>query len=84
MKESTSIEELVAENVDLREQLMDQWLSNHAEHCGANVPPWPHPGMCHWPMPPALRRHMSASEVYSLLLEVLAKDDSPRLQSLAG
>ena len=38
------------------EALMDQWLSNHAEHCGVRGPPWPHAGMCHWPMPEILTR----------------------------
>lgn len=38
------------------EALMDQWLSNHAEHCGVRGPPWPHEGMCHWPMPEILTR----------------------------
>lgn len=34
--------------------LVDQWLSNHAEHCGHQVPPWPHRGICHWGLPPAV------------------------------
>jgi hypothetical protein len=44
------------------EALMDQWLSNHAEHCGKRGPPWPHNGMCHWPMPEILIRLRALKE----------------------
>jgi hypothetical protein len=44
------------------EALMDQWLSNHAEHCGVRGPPWPHAGMCHWPMPEILTRLRARKE----------------------
>jgi hypothetical protein len=55
----TEILEAIAEIERLREELIDQWLSNHAEHCGARVPPWPHPGICHWPMPEVLADFIS-------------------------
>jgi len=53
---------------DLELDLARQWLTNHAEHCGAIVPPWPHQGDCHWLLPAALAR-LTPSEVYLLLLQ---------------
>lgn len=35
----------------LRDELRNQWLDNHAEHCRNE---WPHEGICHWPLPAAL------------------------------
>lgn len=49
----------------LEKELMDQWFTNHAEHCG-KLPPWPHKGECHWPVPSIVPR----DRVYLLLLEV--------------
>jgi hypothetical protein len=44
------------------EALMDEWLSNHAEHCGVRGPSWPHDGVCHWPMPEILIRLRALKE----------------------
>jgi hypothetical protein len=52
----------------LQLELARQWLSNHAEHCGVIVPPWPHRGICNWPMPEELSC-LGHSEVYLLLLQ---------------
>jgi len=60
------------ETLELRRELMSQWLMNHAEHCGVGVPPWPHDGGCHWPIPPVLSA-LSPNEVYLLLLEASGK-----------
>lgn len=57
-----------AERLALRREVMHQWFMNHAEHCGHRIPPWPHTGDCHWPMPPVMVA-MAPSEVYLLLLE---------------
>ena len=35
-----------------REELLSQWKSNHAEHCGWELPcPQTGPVGCHWPQP---------------------------------
>jgi hypothetical protein len=44
----------------LRVELVRQWLINHPEHCGAPVPPWPHDGICPWPMPQVLLDALTA------------------------
>jgi hypothetical protein len=62
-------EQLIKQTLILRKELADQWLTNHSEHCGVSVPPWPHKGDCHWPLP-AILASMSPSEVYLLLLLV--------------
>lgn len=61
------MQDLVSENLELKKQLVREWLINHAEHCGSQIPPWPHSGICHWPLPEALAS-ASLSEVYLLLL----------------
>jgi hypothetical protein len=50
----------------LKIDLIRQWFSNHAEHCGALIPPWPHNGLCKWPLPPTLMA-ASTPEIYWLL-----------------
>jgi len=57
-------DELLRHNLDLKKELLRQWMFNHAEHCGAIIPPWPHAGECQW-RPPEI---ISPSEVYLLLL----------------
>lgn len=58
----------VSENVNIYQELVSQWITNHAEHCGIPISaPWPHRGDCQWPMPLVLRE-VSPSEVYLLLL----------------
>lgn len=37
---------LVSENLELKKHLVKEWLTNHAEHSGAPVSPWPHNGIC--------------------------------------
>lgn len=59
----------------LRLEVMNQWFTNHAEHCG-KLPAWPHNGRCHWPMPEVL----PPTEVYLLLLEVSGVSYGLRLQ----
>jgi hypothetical protein len=49
--------ELVAlrrENLRLRRALLEEWESNHFEHCSRE---WPHPTGkgCHWPQPKILQ-----------------------------
>ena len=58
---------LVHENLELKKQLMEQWWTNHADHCGAQAIPWPHDGECKWPLPEAFST-ASPSEIYLLLL----------------
>jgi hypothetical protein len=53
---------------ELELELARQWLSNHAEHCGRFIPPWPHHGPCHCELPAVLDR-LGPSVVYLLLLE---------------
>ena len=62
-------ENCASEKLELRREVMRQWFTNHAEHCGAIVPPWPHHGDCQWPIPPVILA-TSPSEAYLLLLEV--------------
>ena len=45
---------ILEQNRELKKELMRQWEYNHYEHCGVFIPPWPHRGMCHWPMPKIL------------------------------
>jgi len=42
---------LTAALAGAREELLNQWVYNHAEHCGND---WPHEGICHWPQPEIL------------------------------
>jgi len=46
---------LAVEVAALKVELVNQWLSNHYEHCGHRLTaPWPHAGDCHWPLPDVL------------------------------
>ena len=67
-----------AEKLELRREVMRQWFTNHAEHCGVVVPPWPHDGDCQWPIPPVILATLP-SEVYLLLLEVSGESFGLRL-----
>lgn len=56
--------------LELEEEVMNQWFTNHSEHCGKALgPPWPHQGTCGWPLP-AVLASLSPSEVYLLLLSI--------------
>lgn len=68
---------------ELELEVARQWLDNHAEHCGQTVPPLPHDGNCHWPMPEALAR-LAPGEVYLLLLQARGECVGFRLQASAG
>jgi hypothetical protein len=57
-----------AEVSELRRAVVEQWLANHYEHCGHRLLPWPHEGLCHWPLPDAIAR-LSPKEVCQLVLE---------------
>lgn len=46
-------------------EVANQWLTNHAEHCGIE-PAWPHSGVCHWPLP-AVLAELPTNEVGELL-----------------
>lgn len=63
------------EKLELRREVMRQWLTNHFENCGAIVPPWPHEGDCQWPIPSVV----PPNEVLQLLREVLGESFPPRL-----
>jgi hypothetical protein len=39
--------------------LAEQWSYAHAENCTNQ---WPHPGACHWPLPPELTAEDVATE----------------------
>jgi hypothetical protein len=52
-RQTDNVAKLTAENKALREELLNQWMCSHAEHCGRPVPPYPHKGCC-WPMPRVL------------------------------
>jgi hypothetical protein len=67
-----------AELVELRREVLRQWLINHAEHCGVIVPPLPHGGDCQWPIPAVLLA-TSRSDLYLLLLEVSGESFGLRL-----
>lgn len=66
------------ENQTLRRELVDQWFTNHAEHCGALIPPWPHRGHCKWPMPEVLAM-LPLAEIHAMLLEVSGQSSEPPL-----
>jgi hypothetical protein len=51
-------------------ELMRQWLANHWEHCGNHVPPWPHTGKCHWPIPEMVLSLVAREELEALLAEL--------------
>ena len=57
MTPEEEVEVLRLENAALREELREQWESNHAEHCGSE---WPHPEGkdCYWPLPAILRQNI--------------------------
>ena len=78
MATSSDHEMLLEQNRELQEELMREWMINHAEHCGVIIPPWPHRGDCQWPMPKSLEA-MSPSEVYLLLLLASGKSVGLRL-----
>lgn len=59
----------MSEIEELRQEVVNQWYSNHLEHCGFNVIPWPHHHECCWPLPPVIAA-LDPNEVYLLLLEV--------------
>lgn len=71
-------ENQLTEILELRREVMRQWFTNHAEHCGAVVPPWPHAGDCQWPIPSVILAN-SPSMVYLLLLEVSGESVELRL-----
>ena len=58
------------ELLELRRELMRQWFTNHAEHCGVTIAPPcpPHEGDCQWTIPPVIQK-LPPNEVYLLLLE---------------
>ena len=58
-----------SEVVELRKEVLRQWLVNHGDNCGAFIPPWPHEGDCQWPMPEVLAA-LSPNEVLRLLLAI--------------
>jgi hypothetical protein len=64
------LEEKVSDKREIRElraELIRQWAANHHEHCGALMPPWPHAGDCHWPLPPVIAA-VEPSRVLRILL----------------
>lgn len=65
---------------DLELEVARQWLINHAEHCGSDVPPWPHGGICKWQLPEVLTG-LTPSELYLLLLQASGVYVGLRLQS---
>ncbi len=69
------------ELLELRRELMRQWFSNHAEHCGVNLaPPFPHKGDCQWTIPPVILS-LPPNEVYLFLLEVSGQSYGLQLQA---
>ena len=64
------------ETQELKFALMDQWFTNHAEHCGG-IPAWPHQGDCYWPMPSILAKEPNVA--YLLLRKVLGESVGLRL-----
>ena len=51
MADCNSFDELL----ELRREVMRQWMVNHAEHCGKDITqPFPHEGHCQWPIPPVI------------------------------
>lgn len=50
--------------------LADQWLSNHYEHCGHEIPPWPHKHLCCWELPPTLAK-LATGRIRELIAAVL-------------
>jgi hypothetical protein len=57
------VDELAAKVAALKRDLLEQWESNHSEHCGVPIPPWPNEGECHWKLPESV----SSSEAYLYL-----------------
>jgi hypothetical protein len=69
MSDNTSVS-ASSEVLELRREVIRQWFTNHAEHCGVPVTsPFPHNGDCQWYIPEALES-VSPDEIYSLFLEV--------------
>ncbi len=66
------------EILELRREVMRQWLTNHAEHCGVPVQLFPHKGDCQWTIPSVIS-DLSHNEVYLLLLEVSGQSFGLRL-----
>jgi hypothetical protein len=58
---------------ELRLELLNQWSSNHWEHCQGE---WPHDGDCSWPVPAIV----PDSVVSEFLLQSEGKADSSRQQ----
>ncbi len=54
---------------EIKIELIRQWVSNHAEHCGHGIYPCHNPDGCQWPMP----RAIPPNEAYSLLSQVLGE-----------
>lgn len=63
-------DKLLRRDSNLEIETVKQWLDNHAEYCGAQVPPWPHPGICKCPLPQVIAE-LTPNKVYSLLLRAL-------------
>jgi hypothetical protein len=69
---------LEKENTQLKKELIEQWMSNHAEHCQRN---WPHKGICKWSIPLSLSKE-TPNEILTLLSLQEAESESPHLISL--
>ena len=65
------------EIAELRKELVRQWETNHSEHCGIPIPPWPHDRACKWPMP-ALVLSAGPNVVSQILLSIWEESDEPR------
>lgn len=63
------------EIANLRLALAEEWLSNHAGHCGARVPPWPHSGVCNWPLPRVLAT-MPPDSLNEILSKIVGASDA--------
>ena len=59
---------------ELELEVLRQWETNHAEHCGKRLSHWPHAGRCNWPLPPALAA-MAPNEVLKLLQSLWVECD---------
>lgn len=72
---------LRSEVTSLRLEVVKQWTINHYELCGHCILPWPHEGMCHFPLPTVIEKNLTPSEVYLLLLAASGISVGLRLQS---
>jgi hypothetical protein len=62
-------QDYLSELIDLRREVIHQWLVNHAEHCGASLAqPFPHEGDCQWPLPSLIQK-LGSEEIHSYILE---------------